>query len=272
MNTNDALSGEKKVIVLVVVLFVNLILISGHIGQPNDRSLLRNVLANVISPFQVGFQKMSDYVVDRVNRYAFLKGVVKKYQKVKVDNVELRRENYWLKREIQNQEFLVKSRNLREQFVIAEVISIDSVFPFNQIVVNRGSSSGVSERWIVLNGDGALVGRIIQPITLLSANVQLITSFQCAVGAYLEKNRLEGFIKGNNSALCNFNYIYVSEKIDVGDRIVTSGTDMLFPPELPLGEVTRVEKDYLVQHIWVEPYFIKKSMKKLILIPNEATN
>ena len=90
------LSTEKKSAVLVLVLFVNLILISSQIMLKNRQSLLQSVVANMVMPLQLTFQKASDFVSGELDRYFFLRGIFKKYQLLKKQQLDLRIENYAL--------------------------------------------------------------------------------------------------------------------------------------------------------------------------------
>jgi cell shape-determining protein MreC len=56
--------------------------------------------------------------------------------------------------------------------------------------------------------------------------------------------------------------------VEIGDEVITSGTDEIFPPYLPVGKVVEIKKEYLTQKIWVKPYFVDKSIKQLIIIKN----
>jgi len=67
----NELSAEKKSAVLVLILFINLILISSQIVLTNKQSLLQTVIANMIAPLQITFQKSSNFVSTELSRYFF---------------------------------------------------------------------------------------------------------------------------------------------------------------------------------------------------------
>ena len=90
-------STEKKSAVLVLILFVNLILISSQIILKNRQTLLQSVIANMIMPLQITFQKSSDFVSAELDRYFFLRNIFKKYQLLKKQHLDLRIQNYTLK-------------------------------------------------------------------------------------------------------------------------------------------------------------------------------
>lgn len=122
---------------------------------------------------------------------------------------------------------------------------------------------------MVLNTDAELVGRIARPLTPFSAQVRLLTSPVGGTGAAIEANMLEGLLKGNNGPECGFEYLLANKPVRVGDRVVTSGTDLLYPSFLPIGRVTAIGQDYLTQRIAVRPYFVDKPINRLVVLLHE---
>jgi rod shape-determining protein MreC len=272
--TGNHLPGERKVIALVAVLFVNLILVSSNVVLENRRSLLQTIVGVVVSPFQIAFQETVDFISHQLRHRVFLQDSFKKYHRLKKKQFQLIYENYILKRKIKEQDFLDRLKIKRSEFIKADVVSIDRNFPLRSILINKGSVNGVMKDMTVLNGRGELVGKVVEPISLFSAKVQLITNSIGGTGAYIEStgnpdDLLEGLLTGNNTTICNFKYLIENKEVKPGDRVITSGTDKIFPPYLPIGSVKKVKKEYLTQKIEVEPFFIKSSIKQLVIIANE---
>ena len=144
-----------------------------------------------------------------------------------------------------------------------------SISPTTALVIDKGMRAGLVENNVVLNRDGELVGRIVRPLTAFSAPVRLITSPVGGTGATIESNMLEGLLKGENRAECSFKYLLANKPVQLGDRVITSGTDMIYPSFLPIGRVTAIAKDYLTQTIIVRPYFIDKPLNKLVVLLHE---
>ncbi len=277
MNRNGAaIPTERKIIVLVAVLFLNLILVSTQVVLKNQKTLFQNVIGVIISPFQIGFQKTVDYISSELRHYVFLKNTYVKYRDLKKKYTRVKYENYLLKQKIADREFLENLKVKRDDYIKVDVISVDRNFPFSSVMIGKGSNDGIVKDMIVLNPEGQLVGKVVQPISLFSSKVRLLTSSAGGIGAYIdEKEKLEGLLTGTNSSLCNFKYLIENNPVKPGDLVITSGTDRIFPPYIPIGKVVRVEKEYLTQKIAVEPFFIKRSIKQLIVIANpepEATD
>ncbi|UCH92217.1 MAG: rod shape-determining protein MreC [Candidatus Aminicenantes bacterium] len=268
MNGNN-LPGERKIMILVAVLFFHLVLVSTNVILKNEKTLFQNIIGTIVSPFQIGFQKTVDFFSDQLKRYVFLKDSFKKYRDLKQKYTQLKYENYLLKKKINDQEFLEQVKSQNSSFMKAELISIDKNFPLTSISINKGSKDGIVKNMIVLNTRMELVGKIVEPISLFSSKVRLITSSIGGTGAYIRENKLEGLLTGNNTTICHFKYLIENAPVKKGDTIVTSGTDKVFLPGIPIGKVVGVEKEYLTQKIDVEPFFIKSPIKQLIVIAND---
>jgi rod shape-determining protein MreC len=192
----------------------------------------------------------------------------RQYHELKGKNRQLKFENYLLRTRQKQLGFETKVKKKQEDFIGAELIFVDSNIPYDCVMINKGSSSGINKDMVVLNENGDLVGRVIDPITMFSSRVRLITSRIGGVGSYIKKNRLEGFLAGNNQKYCSFKYLLENAPVKIGDEVITSGTDQLFPPYIPVGRVVKIKKEYLIQNVQVKPFFLEKSIKQLIIMKN----
>jgi len=263
------LSAEKKSAVLVLILFINLLLISSQIMLKNKQSLLHTIIANMTTPLQLTFQKSSEFISSELERYFFLRNAFKKHQALKKKHLDLKIENYALKKQLRDLHVTEGAAKKFARFITASVISIDVNFPYGSVMIDRGLRAGLTENDVVLNSDAELVGKITKPLTSFSASVRLITNSLGGTGAYIENNMLEGLIKGNNGPDCSFQYLLANKAVPLGAKVVTSGTDLIYPGYLPIGKVIKVEQDYLTQKILVRPFFIGKPLKKLVILPHE---
>ena len=265
----NKLSAEKKSAVLVLILFINLILISSQIVLKNKQSLLQTIIANMFTPLQITFQKSADFFSDEMSRYFFLRNIFKKYQRLKKNDIELKIENYSLKKQLRDLKTTGDIKKITERYIIATVIAVDVNFPYGSLMIDRGSHAGLAENDVVLNSDAELVGKIVKPLTAFSASVRLITNSIGGTGAYIEGNMLEGLIKGRDGPDCSFQYLLANKTVHLGDNVITSGTDLIYPNYLAIGKVIKVEQDYLTQKISVRPFFVEKPLKKLVILRHE---
>ena len=261
--------GENRAVVfLVAVLFLNLMLMSSRIVMKNNRSLLMTGVGFVVTPVEVAFQEVSSFVSRNLRHYVFVTNTYHRFLKLKKEQSRLKYENYLLRQRLDALGFRERVRRQTPRYLAAQLVLLDPNFPYNTILVDRGTMQGVRPGMIVLNESGDLVGRVIAPVHLFASHVRLITSAQGGVGASIERDHMEGLISGNNSRSCDFRYLMESLPVRVGDEVVTSGTDGIYPSGLPLGKVVEVRKAHLVQKVRVQPYFVTRPLKKLLIIPH----
>jgi rod shape-determining protein MreC len=137
--------------------------------------------------------------------------------------------------------------NLKEQTgydqVAARVIARDSSVWFNTITINRGSSSGVALNMPVVTGSG-IVGRVIA-LSPWTAQVMMVTDEKAAAGAIvgqLSGSGALGSVRGlGNSGLIEMRYVSGLQTVEVGNYILTTGQDGIYPPGLNVGEVVQVK-------------------------------
>jgi rod shape-determining protein MreC len=87
----------------------------------------------------------------------------------------------------------------------------------------------------VITPDG-VVGKILAVYPDVS-QVLVLGDKESGVGALLADTRTQGPVKGTGEPQLTLDYISNDEKVSVGEAIVTSGEDRIFPKDLPVGTV-----------------------------------
>ena len=86
-----------------------------------------------------------------------------------------------------------------------------------------------------------VVGRIVTP-TAHAAKVQLLIDRNAAAGAVVERSRAQGIVLGGDEELLRMNFVSSTADVKVGDRIVTSGVDGIYPKGFVIGKVETVDR------------------------------
>jgi rod shape-determining protein MreC len=151
--------------------------------------------------------------------------------------------------------------NLKEKTgfdqVAARVIARDSSVWFNTVIINRGSSSGVGLNMPVVTG-GGIVGRVIA-VSPVTAQVMMVTDEKAAAGAIVGQlggsGALGSVIGLGESNLIEMRYVSGLQKVEVGDYILTTGQDGIYPPGLNVGQVVQVKHGTATQahQIFIQP-------------------
>jgi rod shape-determining protein MreC len=145
--------------------------------------------------------------------------------------------------------------------VTGRVIARSPTVWYSAVTIDVGSGDGVAVDDPVVNGDG-LIGRVAA-VTGGSAQVTLISDHSSAVSAKVVPQGVQGVVKpdvGNPDDLI-LDFINSSKHVHQGETVVTAGwraqgLASLFPPNLPVGEVTRasVVEQEASQQVHVRPY------------------
>jgi rod shape-determining protein MreC len=181
------------------------------------------------------------------------------------ENTQLKAELAALLREKQKwQETFLENRRLtdllalREQeprlFSAARVIARSTDQWSNTLTLNKGLSEGIAKDMIAITDKG-LVGKVSE-VRHSHAYLLLLTDINFSAGARIQTSRTEGVVSGTGFRKCQLKYIPYEEEVRKGDVVITSGLDSLFPPGIPVGYVSRVNKKDIgiFQEIEVIPY------------------
>lgn len=161
-----------------------------------------------------------------------------------------------------------------ETSVTARVVA-DAGGPFvRSLVVNAGERDGLRRGQAALTGVG-LVGRVAN-VGLRSARVLLITDMNSRIPVVVGPQRERAVLAGNNGERPRIEFLRPRVQVSPGDRVVTSGHGGVLPPELPVGEVTAVEKTAIEVQPFVDMHrlellrIVDHEMPGLLLVPEES--
>jgi len=131
--------------------------------------------------------------------------------------------------------------------VKARIIGGDSNQWYSSRIVDKGVEAGIGRDSAVLCPEG-VVGRVVHA-SRKTAVVQLITDADSGVGVLLENSRAQGVLRGEGRKAASIDYIETNAKVLVGERVLTSGLDQIYPKGLLVGYVTAVGKRQIFQQV-----------------------
>ena len=139
---------------------------------------------------------------------------------------------------------------------VASVIGRDHSNWVKAITVDKGLKSGVRPGLAVVDGH-AVVGQVISA-TDSSARVLLLTDTTSALDALIQDSRVGGIVEGGlASNILRLSFVIKNRAvaIQVGNRVITSGMDGVFPKGVLIGVIQEVhpEGSGLFQDIQVKP-------------------
>lgn len=172
---------------------------------------------------------------------------------LRTENTGLHQENLLLKARLQQfealeaenvrlRDLLGSSLDVGERVLVAEIMAVNLAPYRQQVMVNKGSKSGVFVGQPVLDAN-AVMGQVIRT-TPFSSVVLLITDADHALPIEVNRNGLRSIAAGTGlSQELELLYIPKNADIKVGDLLVTSGMDGRFPSGYPVARVKTVRQD-----------------------------
>ena len=136
--------------------------------------------------------------------------------------------------------------NLHERLntvgVVAEVL-YDAADPYTRkLIINKGMTNGVKTSAPVMDEHGIL-GQVTRVLPLVS-EVTLVTDREHSIPVLNTRTGARGVAYGESGGapLLELRFMATNADIEVGDQLTTSGVDGVYPPGVPVGIVTKVER------------------------------
>ncbi|KJU84248.1 rod shape-determining protein MreC [Candidatus Magnetobacterium bavaricum] len=196
------------------------------------------------------------YPVQYLNEaiYAIIKTVKEPF----VTMLVVKQENIRLKQELQ--QLLLRQEAFKEQVQennsLRQLLDLKDVTPgyvttarvigknpstwSQTMLLNKGTLHGIKKDMAV-RSSRCLIGKVILADKRHST-VLLITDVHSSVAVKVQTSRLEGVVSGAGHSLCILKYIPQDEIIKEGDDLITSGYDALYPPGIPVGKISSVQR------------------------------
>ena len=248
---------RRPLTLLVVICVGHILLISSQVQSKTGLPLLESVAFGTLARVQGGVAGVADAVRSIWSQYFALRGVER-------DNAALRQRVLELEGQVQAERARASSaRSLEEALKLqqettqktlaARVIGGDPAPGALTVLIDRGEQEGVLPDMAVIAG-GGVVGRIIGRPAAHWSRVQLLIGRDAGAGAVLEKSGQGGFLAGGSGdRLYRLELLSTLTPVEVGEKVVTSGQDGLYPRGYTLGTVEAVEGEGKDRVIKVRP-------------------
>ena len=149
--------------------------------------------------------------------------------------------------------------------IAAEVIGAGASMDFKTVTIDKGTSDHVGPDMAVMAPSG-VVGRVVVP-SARAAKVQLLTDRSAAAGVLIARSRSQGVVVGTGDELLRMEYVSEVADVTVGDSVVTSGIDGIYPKGYVVGTVEAVEKSgNSYKQILVRPAVDFSSVEEVLVV------
>ncbi len=240
------------VIVLIAVNITGLSITSRRHGTGSGTMAI-----SLVGPFQSVVTYGLGSVRNLWRGYFDLVSVAKQNQVLKIQLAEARAKN------VDSEEIRLANNRLRNllrfkkrmplDVVAAKVIGKDPSPWSKTVIIDKGLAEEVHKGLAVIVPQG-IVGLVTEAAAHY-ARVLLIIDRNSAVDAVVQRTRARGIVQGQGTDRCGFDYALRKDDIQVGDTVVSSGLDGVYPKGLLVGTVSSVirRNSGMFQDVTVKP-------------------
>lgn len=217
------------------------------------------------SSFSSGVRGTTAHYIDLIN--------------IKVQNRDLQRENAEMRAQLgsmtelkMENERLGRLLGFRQasnlELLAARVIGLDLLPDHSKITIDRGTSHGIRKNMASIT-TGGVVGYVYraEPTT---SQILLLTDRYAVIDAIVQRSRARGLVEGYGKDQARLKYLKRSDDVQVGDLIVTSGLNNLFPKGFPVGTVLSIDKSRygMTQEVELKPVIDPSSIEEVFIVLN----
>ena len=263
-------SRHRSLVLLTGVVLLQVLLLAIQIRQRDSQGrLIRVWTVSAISPLERGGAWGIGRIRDAWRHYFALSDTARQ-------NEELRRENGQLKLEISQLQgksaeadrlaslLDFKQSHTNVPMVVARVIGASADTNSAVVYLDQGLHKGIRRNMGVITPEG-VVGKVIESYGD-TCQVLLLTDRDSGVGTMIANSRIHSPVGGLGEPLLAMKYVGNDDEVNVGERVVTSGTDRIFPKDLPVGIVSQVKPGSQYKQILVKPSASLDKLEEVIVL------
>jgi rod shape-determining protein MreC len=261
----------------LVVILGHILLISAQVNSHSGVPVLEAVTFGIFSEVQ---RAASSVVSGWRNGWSGYIGL----RHAHAENQELKRQLAEAQIAMQAQQALAdRARSLEQLLALRERVKVETTAAavigatppsptpdFRTVTIDKGTREGLRPDMAVVAPLG-VIGRIVVP-AVRSAKVQLLIDRNAAAGALIERSRAQGVVVGTGDERLRMEYVSEVADVAVGDIVVTSGIDGIYPKGFVIGRVDAVEKSgSTFKRISVRPAVDFLSLEEVLVIITPPT-
>lgn len=238
----------------MAVLFIQVVALATQVKRPEGAKpgttgsgtrLIRVWTVTAFTPVEKVFVSTGLFFRNGWHNYADLRGIRKQNRELQDEVARLQMEQVRLKQDADQARRLQALLDFKEKFisktVAAQVIATSGTEQSRLITIDKGSNDHIKPDMPVITPDG-IVGKV-KEVFPLSSQVLLINDHDSGAGVILESSRLQGIVKGTSLGELQINDIMSDEKVEPGERVITSGGDRIYPKGYSVGTVIGATPD-----------------------------
>ena len=265
----------RNVTILVAVIFLQVVGLAVQVKRATENEstrLIRVWAVGIVTPLERGVVRLETSASNVWHNYFYLRGVRQQNRELQHELEQLQLEQVRLRQDAEQAHRLQALLGFKEQFIdktlAAQVIATSGSEQSRTVYLDKGSEDGVVQDMAVISEDG-IVGKVSQ-VFRHTSQVLLINDQASGVGTMLEQSRLQAVLKGRPNGEVVLDKIMSDEEVKLGDRVLTSGGDQIFPKGLPVGDVAKVTRGAEFLQVTVKPASALNHLEEVLIIIKKA--
>jgi rod shape-determining protein MreC len=249
-------SRHRSLVLLAAAVLSQILLLAVQIKRERQVRVIRVWAVSAITPVQRAGAWVIDHLTGTWSGYIGLRHARRENQELHQEVERLKLRNSQLESSAAEADRLAALLGFREAhadvpMLAARVIGSSADSASRAIYINRGEREGVRKNMGVITPEG-VAGKTLE-VYPHTAQVLLLSDKDGGVGALLAASRTQGPVGGSGEPLLMMKYVSNDEQVTVGERVLTSGQDRIFPKDLPVGTVAEVKPGNPFKVIRVKP-------------------
>ena len=235
---------KTRLVIIVILLLVLTVLLTRNDERITD------TLLGIINPIKQNYKNLTQDLEDKSQSYIFQKESIEKLgSENRILRKRLLEQTHYIKQVKNIYDVLPKlSRLPIHNISITETISYVKLNSFSQIILTK--PKGLTEEKLY----GLIQGTVVAGTAQVRNNQlygYLTSDEKCRFSVFAGEEKAPGIAIGVDTNEMIIKFIPKWHKIEVNDKVVTSGLDDIFFADVPVGVVTKVElqSSYKVAHI-----------------------
>ncbi len=263
------IATHRYFFLLLGVLVAQLLLLSLQITRgPQERLLIQVWIVSALEPFQSATHSSVKGVGGVWESFRELRDAREDNRQLRKELEEAQTSLQRLEAEVNELEVLRAQLGFKKlvpfQTIAAQVIASSPGAGNRAVFLSKGAKDGVQTDMAVISREG-VVGKVLYSYRRTS-QVLILTDRRSGAGCLIEGSRTQGVLKGYGRNLCRMEYVMNEQTVRVGDRVVTSGQDQIYPKGLFLGMVVEVKDGNSYKEILVKPSAKLDRLESLLVI------